>query len=83
MAKIHVIPPQDGIDDDDQDFYGWAPSQGSSSLALAKDPVAGAFVALTVWPNFNRLGYLTLKRLNSDGTTTRMRLLTTDHPDGG
>ncbi len=78
--NMSVLLPQDGVRAGDQAYYTQVPSQTTAGLTITKTPVAGAFVALTVYPNFNKLGYLTVRE---DDSGTKYRILLTDHPDGG
>jgi hypothetical protein len=78
--NVSVILPQDGTRYADQKYWSQVPQQSDTGLDLVKAPLAGSFVALTVYPNFNKLGYLTVREDNSG---TKYRLLLTDHPDGG
>lgn len=78
--NISVILPQDGVRAGDQPYYAQVPQQSEAGVTVVKAPSAGAFVALTVYPNFNKLGYLTVRE---DNTGTKYRILLTDHPDGG
>jgi hypothetical protein len=78
--NVSVILPQDGVRYGDQSYWAQVPQQTNAGLDLCKAPQAGAFVALTVYPNFNKLGYVTVREDNSG---TKYRILLTDHPDGG
>lgn len=78
--NISVILPQDGVRAGDQGYYTQVPQQSEAGITVVKAPLAGAFVALTVYPNFNKLGYLTVREDNSG---TKYRILLTDHPDAG
>ena len=81
-TKVPIIYPQDGIQAGDEKGFGLVPSQGVAGLRTARDPLSGSNNNLTNFPNLSRLGYLVVGRLNSDGTVTPQRLITTDHPDG-
>lgn len=78
--NISVILPQDGVRAGDQTYWSQVPKQSVAGITTVKAPLAGAWVALTVYPNFNKLGYVTVAE---DDTGTKYRLVLTDHPDGG
>lgn len=78
--NISVVLPQDGVRAGDQDYFTMVPKQSVAGITVVKAPVAGAFLALTVYPNLSKLGYLTVRE---DDTGVKYRILLTDHPDGG
>lgn len=78
--NISVVLPQDGVRAGDQDYFTQVPKQSVAGITVVKAPLAGAFAALTVYPNFNKLGYVTVRE---DDSGTKYRILLTDHPDGG
>ena len=80
-TKVPIILPTDGTQSDDVNEYTMVPIQADCSLNVCKDPQAGAWVALTAMPNFDKLGYVTARtRLNT--LATKVRFIIADHPDG-
>jgi hypothetical protein len=80
MARQTVILPDDGFEVGDTNWVMQVPNQTTSGLGVVKDPLAGAWVALTVWGALSRLGYLVVQQDNAAGT--RLRIPLADHPDG-
>lgn len=91
--SIPVILHPGAIKPEDVDSYGQAPIQSEAGLDVCKDPATGSFVGLCGLPGLftasgaSKLGYLTLQKRTAGvpGTTpsSKIRLITTDHPDGG
>lgn len=86
MAQVNTkqLLPQDGSLYDSanlpENYYTVVPDGNATGVSLAKRPQAGAWVAFTVYPNFNKTGYATAL---IEGTTTKVRIPLFDHPDGG
>lgn len=84
IANTHQVLPQDGALYDSTspgtNYYTVLPDGNTTGPDLAKRPVAGAWVAFTVYPNFNKWGYAVGL---IEGTTTKVRIPLADHPDGG
>ena len=80
MVRQTVILPDEGFEAGDTNWWARVPNEANAGIGVVKDPLAGAFIALTVYPGFNKLGYVVVQQDNTAGT--RRRLLMTDHPDG-
>lgn len=80
MVRQTVILPDEGFETGDTNWWARVPNQTDAGLGVVKDPLAGAFVALTFYPGLQKLGYVVVQQDNTAGT--RRRLLMTDHPDG-
>ena len=80
MVRQTVILPDEGFEAGDTNWWARVPNQTNAGLGVAKDPLAGAFIALTHFPGLNKLGYVVAQQDNTAGT--RIRFITTDHPDG-
>ncbi len=91
--SIPVILHPAAVKPEDVDSYGQVPIQSEAGLDVCRDPVAGAFIGLCGLPGMytanggSRLGYLAMQKRTAGvvGTTpsSKVRLLTADHPDGG
>lgn len=75
MAKIPMLLPTDGTQGDDK-YYTIIPGS-TTGVDIAKQAVAGSFIALTAVAS--GIGYLKVQDI--DGNP--FRIITTDHPDGG
>lgn len=60
---------------------GPIPNFANFGPSLGKNPSAGSFIGLCFYPKITGLGYMAVERDDSPGT--KMRILLTDHPDGG
>lgn len=82
--SIVQIVPQDGGLYDSADlannYWGIIPNGANTGVSLAKRPTTGAWTAFTVFPNFDRTGYVTVREQD---TGTKYRIPLFDHPDGG
>ena len=91
--SIPVILHPGGIKPEDVDSYGQAPIQSEAGLDICRDPASGSAIALCglgglfTASGASKLGYLALQKRTAGvvGTTpsSKIRLITTDHPDGG
>jgi hypothetical protein len=80
-TKVPILLPTDGTQSAEVKEYTMIPRQTDAGLGVVKDPTAGAWVALTAFPNLNKLGYVTARtRLGT--RATKVRFVITDHPDG-
>lgn len=68
-----------GVNEQDQNYFGQSPDFTGVNRKMGKAPGAGTFTSLTAVAGLQNLGYYTLL---TDGGV-KVRLIVTDHPDGG
>ena len=80
-TKVPILLPTDGTQSAEVKDYTMIPTETDAGLGVCKDPQSGAWVALTAFPHFSKLGYVTARtRLGT--RATKVRFVITDHPDG-
>lgn len=79
--KLPVVLPTDGNSSGDASDWTHVPTETVGGLGIKKDPQTGAWVALTVFPHLDKLGYVTA-RTPLGTRASKVRFVLTDHPDG-